>query len=348
MHVPRTAYVHHLDPIAIHFTDSFGIRWYGLAYVAGFLITYFLISWFVKLKISELKKDQVADFTTVVAVVGVMLGGRIGFMLFYNWDAFSRNPSIFFDFLGGGMSSHGAFAGLILAVWGYAKFTKKSFLGLGDNLVTVAPAGVFLGRLANFINGELYGRKTDASIGMKFPEELNHVVESPDGRYLMFSVGQFREIASKAEELLPNFSSQLETVITQAQATGRYSHAMAADLLISTSRDNPDFRVILGEYLTVRHPSQIYQALVEGLGIFILLMFIRLKWRDLYHGVLSGVFFIVYGIGRIAVENYREPDSELIGSMSKGQFYSIFMIVVGAAFLVYAFIAKRRTVLPES
>ncbi len=345
---PLATWVHHLDPIAIHFTESFGIRWYGLAYVAGFLIAYFLICWFVKLKISELKKEQVADFITVVAVVGVMLGGRLGFQLFYNRDAFLANPAIFFDFLGGGMSSHGAFAGLILATWGYAKFTKKSFLGLGDNLVTVAPAGVFLGRMANFINGELYGRKTDASIGMKFPEELNHVVETTDGRYLKFSVEDFRAIATKAGEILPNLLNQLESVITQAQANGRFPHAAASELLIHTSRENPDFRAVLAEYLTVRHPSQIYQALVEGLAIFVLLMAIRLKWRDLYHGVLSGIFFVVYGIGRIVVENYREPDSELIGTMSKGQFYSIFMTVIGIGFLIYAFVAKRRTVLPES
>jgi phosphatidylglycerol:prolipoprotein diacylglycerol transferase len=345
MHGFLATYVHHLDPIAIHFTESFGIRWYGLAYVAGFLIAYFLLCWFVKLKVSELKKDQVADFITAVAVVGVMLGGRFGYMLFYNWDAFSRNPAIFFDFLGGGMSSHGAFAGLILAVWGYAKFTKKSFLGLGDNLVCVAPAGVFLGRLANFINGELYGRETTFTMGMKFPEELNHVVESPNGRYLKYSIENFREITANAGEILPDLTNKFEAVIAQAQSAGRFPHAAAAELLINTSRENSDFRAILAEYLTVRHPSQIYQALVEGFAIFVLLMAIRLKWRHLYQGVLSGIFFFVYGIGRILVENYREPDSELIGAMSKGQFYSIFMIGMGVVFLVYAFVTKRRNML---
>ncbi len=342
-------YVHHFDPFAIQFTESFGIRWYGLAYVAGFLVAYLLLSRFVKLGISELKKEQVSDFITVVAVAGVMLGGRLGYMFFYNWENFSADPKIFFDFLGGGMASHGAFVGLTLSVLVYALITRKSFLGLGDNLVTVAPAGVFFGRLANFINGELYGRETDSALAMKFPDELNEVITSDQGiKVWKYSMADFDALVARAGEVAPELATQMSSAVSNAMASGASTHFAAMSLIVDTSRENEGFRGLLGEILTPRHPSQLYEALIEGLLLFGLLIAIRLKWRDLYHGILSGIFFIAYGVGRIAVENFREPDSELIGAMSKGQFYSIFMIVLGIVFLLYALIAKRRTVLPAT
>ena len=171
-------YVHHLDPFAIRFTETFGIRWYGLAYVAGFLAAFFLLRWFVRLGACELKESQVGDFVTLCAIVGTMLGGRLGYMLLYNFDEFVAHPLSFFNFLGGGMSSHGGIAGIMAVAWIYAWRTKKSWAGLGDNLVTVAPVGVLCGRIANFINGELYGRATDSKFAMKFPDELSELAPS--------------------------------------------------------------------------------------------------------------------------------------------------------------------------
>lgn len=340
------SYVHHLDPFAIQFTESFGIRWYGLAYVAGFLVAFFLIRWFVRIGASELKESQVADFITILAIFGVMLGGRLGYMLLYNFDELVSNPRAFFDVLGGGMSSHGGIAGVTIVAWLYARYTKTSWAGLGDNLVTVAPVGVFFGRLANFVNGELYGRRTDSSLAMKFPGELSEVVRTPNGLDWMFPTAQLRELAERAGEAAPGLSGKVDSAISLAMASGQDAHRPVVQLIQEAALGAPAFRAMLGEILTPRHPSQLYEALVEGLVIFLIMLAVRLKWKNLYHGVLTGLFFVLYAIGRIAVENFREPDSGHIGNLTKGQFYSTFMIVVGIAFLVYGFTRKRRNKLP--
>ena len=128
----------------------------------------------------------------------------------------------------------------------------------------------------------------------------------------------------------------------QALASGYDAHMAVVGLVQETSRENPVFRTALGEILTPRHPSQLYEALVEGLILFLILLAIRVRWKNAYHGVITGIFFILYAIGRIAVENFREPDSEMIAGMTKGQFYSIFMMFVGIAFLAHGFVKKRR------
>lgn len=339
-------YVHHLDPFAIQFTETFGIRWYGLAYVAGFVAAFLLIRWFVKIGASELKDSQVADFITVLAIFGVMLGGRLGYMLLYNFDELVSNPRSLFDVLGGGMSSHGGIAGMTLVAWIYARKTKTSWAGLGDNLVTVAPVGVFFGRIANFVNGELYGRRTDHSLAMKFPDELTEVVATPQGTEWMYPTERLEALAAKAGEVAPGLAEKIDSVISQAGAGGFDAHRSVVRLIQETSLENPAFRDMLGEILTPRHPSQLYEAFVEGLLIFVIMLSVRLKWKNLYHGVLTGLFFVLYAIGRIAVENFREPDSGYIGSLTKGQFYSTFMIVIGFAFLIYGFTRKRTNQLP--
>lgn len=341
-------YVHHLDPFAIQFTETFGIRWYGLAYVTGFLAAFLLIRWFVKIGASELKESQVADFVTILSVFGVMLGGRLGYMLLYNFEELLSNPASFFDVMGGGMSSHGGIAGMTIVAWIYAKKTKVSWLGLGDNLVTVSPVGVFFGRIANFVNGELFGRKTDGPIAMKFPEELSEVVAAPNGFDWMFPTSQLRDLAERAGETSPGLLGKVDAAISTAMTNGYDAHRAVVGLIQDASAENPAFRSMLGEILTPRHPSQLYEAVVEGLLIFLIMLAVRLKWKNLYHGVLTGLFFILYAIGRITVENYREPDSGHIAGLTKGQFYSTFMIVMGIAFLVYAFTRKRRNQIPSA
>jgi len=335
------AYVHHFDPFAIRFTETFGIRWYGLAYVAGFVAAFFLIRWFVRIGASELKESQVGDFITLCAVLGTMLGGRLGYMLLYNFDELVSDPSSFFDILGGGMSSHGGMAGITIVAWFYARFTGTSWAGHGDNLVTVAPVGVFFGRLANFVNGELYGRPTDAPVGMKFPDELTELKPGPNGLEWRFPTAQLRELAANAREAAPGLVEKIDSAVAKALAGGHDAHFAVVELVQETSRENAAFREILGGILTPRHPSQLYEALVEGLILFVLMLAIRLKWRKAWHGVITGTFFILYGIGRILVEGYREPDSSLIAGMTKGQFYSIFLMAAGVAFLVYGVTAKR-------
>lgn len=339
-------YIHHLDPFAIQFTETIGIRWYGLAYVAGFFVAFLLFRWFATIGVSEVRKEQVADFITIVALLGTMLGGRLGFMLLYNFDELLSHPLSFFDFLGGGMSSHGGIFGITIVAWFYARYTKKSWLGLGDNLVVVAVVGVFFGRIANFINGELYGRITQSALAMKFPEELHEVVRTESGSHWLFSAEQMREVAEKAGDAAPGLLEQVDATAAGAMASGHDAHHAVASLLVEVSRENEGFRAVLGEILNPRHPSQLYEAAVEGLLLFVILLAIRLRWKDLYHGVITGIFFILYAIGRISVENFREPDSGHIMGLTKGQFYSLFMILVGAAFLAFGLHAKRRTRIP--
>lgn len=341
MHTLPATYVHHLDPIAIPISGDFGIRWYGLAYVAGFMAAFFLMRWFVRIGASELKESQVGDFITVCAVFGTMVGGRLGYMLLYNFDELAANPLSFFDVLGGGMSSHGGMAGITITAWFYARYTKTSWAGHGDNLVTVAPVGVFFGRLANFVNGELYGRPTDSRFAMKFPEELNDLTKTAGGLEWKFPTGQLRELAAKAGDAAPGLAAKVEAASVDAIAAGNDPHFAVVELIQAASRQSTAFRELLGGILTPRYPSQLFEAAVEGLILFLIMLAIRLKWKNAWHGTLTGTFFLLYAIGRILVENYREPDSGMIAGMTKGQFYSIFLIVAGVGFLAYGFLTKR-------
>jgi phosphatidylglycerol:prolipoprotein diacylglycerol transferase len=341
MHTFLATYVHHLDPIAIPVSGDFGIRWYGLAYVAGFMAAFFLMRWFVRIGASELKESQVGDFITLCAVFGTMVGGRLGYMLLYNFDELAANPLSFFDVLGGGMSSHGGMAGITITAWFYARYTKTSWAGHGDNLVTVAPVGVFFGRLANFVNGELYGRPTSSPLAMKFPDELNELTNTAAGLEWKFPTGQLRELAAKAGDAAPGLAQKVEAASADAIAAGNDPHFAVVEVIQAASRQSPAFRELLGGILTPRYPSQLFEAAVEGLLMFVIMLAIRLKWKKAYHGTLTGAFFILYAIGRIAVENYREPDSGMIAGMTKGQFYSIFLIVAGVGFLAYGFLTKR-------
>jgi len=300
-------YLHNLDPVLIQFTDKLAIRWYGLAYVLSFVLGFFLLRHLVRKGYSEMKEDQVADFITFCALFGVMLGGRLGYMLFYDFDNFIHAPWIFFYLLNGGMASHGGILGLVGFTWYYARRHKLSWLGVGDNLVVVAPIGLFLVRMANFINGELYGRVTSVSWAMKFPQAI-------------FDMSPVR-----LQELL--------------SATGlSYPDAV----IVANRNGDAAVQLVLREFLEPRHPSQFYEAGLEGLALFAILLFVRLRWKNLYHGVLTGLFFIFYAVFRISAENFREPDAALILGLPRGQFYSLFMILIGALFIVAAFKNKRR------
>jgi phosphatidylglycerol:prolipoprotein diacylglycerol transferase len=308
-------YVHDLSPFLIQFTEKIGIRWYGLAYVLGFLAVYMLIRMFIRRKYyNDIKESQLADFITYGAIFGVMIGGRLGYMLFYNWSEFSSNPLIFFKFLDGGMSSHGGILGLVIFTWVYAWKNRISWTGIGDQLCTAAPIALCFGRLANFINGELYGRATQAWCAMQFPEEI-------------------RDPAFKFGD-----------VVNREVAPLMGGEEFTAQQVIDASRDSPEIRQILGEYLTPRHPSQLYQAALEGLSLLAILLFVRLRFRNVPNGVLTGLFFIFYAIFRIIGEQFREPESGMgpFGVLTKGQFLSTFMIGIGLVFIVWAVRARRR------
>jgi phosphatidylglycerol:prolipoprotein diacylglycerol transferase len=290
-------YVHHLSPFIVEFRPGIGIRWYRLAYVLAFVCGYWLYKRLAKLGYSQLAPEKVGDFITWAALAGVMVGGRLGYILFYTPREALHDPLIIFKVWEGGMSSHGGILGLVLFTYYHARRHYLSWPGLGDNLVVVAPLGIFFGRCANFINGELYGRATQVAWAMQFPGEL---YDSP-------------ELSDRARIALQ--IDGLDTMIAQAHA-------------------DPRTREVLAGILTPRHPSQIYEAALEGVVLFCLLLFLRLKTRQ-PRGVITGAFFILYAILRIIGEFFRQPDAWHIGWLTAGQFLSLFLVLIGVAFVVY-------------
>jgi len=167
-------YVHNLDPVLLQIAGPFAVRWYGLAYLAGFLGGYFLWKRLSREGLFQVPVADLQNFVVLFAVLGVFLGGRLGYMLFYGWQDLARDPLSLFRVWEGGMSSHGGMIGVILFAWWYARKHRHSFLNLTDNLATVVPIGLLFGRLANFINGELWGRITTVPWAVIFPAEAGY------------------------------------------------------------------------------------------------------------------------------------------------------------------------------
>jgi phosphatidylglycerol:prolipoprotein diacylglycerol transferase len=211
----------------------------------------------------------------------------------------------------GGMSSHGGMLGLLAFTFYYAWRHKISWTNLGDNLVVTAPIGLFFGRCANFINGELYGRATNVSWAMQFPKELTE------------NVGEAERAIIACRQIDPTLSS--------------------SEAIVVAVRHEPQVKEVLRGILTPRHPSQLYEAFFEGMVLFGILLFVRTRTRQ-PNGVLTGLFFICYAIFRIIVENFREPDASLIAGFTRGQFFSFFLIAIGLAFVI---VAKLRPTFPK-
>ena len=298
---PTDFYIHQLSPFIVHFWGNFGLHWYGFAYVMAFLCGYWLYHRLAAEGYGELPPEKVADFITLAAIFGVMLGGRLGWIVFYGWDKVRAHPLDAFKVWEGGMASHGGILGLVVFTWVYARWQKVSWPGIGDNLVVVAPIGLFFGRVANFINGELWGRIITAPNpppwAMRFPKELE---------------GSQPELVARA-----------------------YAHDPAA------------LHALAGPgMLPLRHPSQLYEAGLEGVVLFTVLYVVRTRMRAPV-GVLTGLFMICYATLRIIGEQFREPDVGIAPTwgLTRGQFLSLFMYGIGAGFVVYA-LATRRYQLP--
>ena len=298
------SYVHDLSPFLLDFGNGFGLRWYGLAYVAAFIIGYWIYLWLARRGYSDLAPSQIGDFITGVALFGVILGGRLGYMVFYDWDAFCANPLIFFKFWDGGMSSHGGILGVMAFTYIYSRMKRVSWRNIGDNLVVVVPLGLFLGRCANFVNGELFGRVTSVPWAVQFPKEL---FDAPP--------------------------ETAELAVTQARAINP-AWVSVTDV-VEKARVSPALRNQLAGILSPRHPSQLYEALLEGAVLFAILWILRTRFR-LPNGMLMGIFFIAYAALRIAGEFFREPDAALTFALTRGQFLSVFLILIGSACIVSA------------
>ena len=301
---PVAYYIHQLSPFIVRFSGDFGLHWYGFAYVMAFVVGYWLYHRLAVQGYGELPPEKVADFITLGALFGVMLGGRLGYIIFYGWNMVRANPLNVFKLWEGGMSSHGGILGLVIFTYVYARWQRISWPGVGDNLVVVAPIGLFFGRLANFVNGELWGRIITSPQpppwAMRFPKEL-----------------------------VDNLPSGMSPEYAESLVAGAYRHDPAA-------------LVQLANVLPLRHPSQLYEAGLEGVVLFTTLYVVRTRLRAPV-GMLTGIFMIAYAALRIVGEQFRQPDVGIAFTwgLTRGQFLSLFMFLIGGAFVAYALVTRR-------
>ena len=244
-----------IDPTLVQ-VGPFAIRWYALAYIVGIVLGWRMLRRLAALPTPVADQRQVDDFVTW-ATLGVVLGGRLGYVLFYRPGFYLANPLEILAVWTGGMSFHGGALGVILATWLYGRQQRLDVLGFGDRLASVVPLGLFFGRCANFINSELWGRVSDVPWAMVFPN------------------------------------------------------------------GGPE----------PRHPSQLYQAFMEGLVLFALLQWlVRVPALRARRGFLTGVFIAGYGVARIIGEFFRQPDAHLgflFAGATMGQLLSVPMLLVG-------------------
>jgi phosphatidylglycerol:prolipoprotein diacylglycerol transferase len=263
-----------IDPVAIAI-GPFAIRWYALAYVVGILL-----GWWVMIRLAALPgktgealmpRRAVDDFV-VWATLGIVLGGRLGYVLFYDFPVFAEHPLQIFAVWKGGMSFHGGLIGVVTAIWLFARVRRLPFLTVGDLVCAVVPIGLFFGRLANFVNGELWGRPTDEPWGMIFCNE--QILRLHDGRCLAGTIP--------------------------------------------------------------RHPSQLYEATLEGIVLFAVLMLLVRGGALKRPGFVAGAFLTGYGVARIVSEFFRQPDIQLgflVGGATMGQLLSIPVLLAGLYFI---------------
>lgn len=347
------AYVHNLSPFAIQFTETFGIRWYGLAYLSGFVFGYYAILLMTRRKGTLFKEESIADFTTYVAI-GVLLGGRLGYCLFYAPDLFTAFDNSF-PYWGalkvneGGMASHGGILGVMAVCFFYARSHKIPVLHCMDLVVFGGSIGFFFGRIANFINGELYGRAAPEgpAWAVKFPQEMILWMQKdfPKLTTLGPAVEALHEVKSESGEVIP-----LTTSLWQ-QWMGAYGndfvarqhiHEVVDQLIKAVQHGNAAVVAALAQVLTPRHPSQIYQAFLEGLFVFLILCWM---WRKPQKpGVIGGWFGVLYCVARIIGEQFRMPDAHIgfqLFGLTRGQWLSIGLLLIA---IIWLAICYRRPV----
>ena len=322
------SYIHSLSPFAIQITDTLGLRWYGLAYLVGFLIAWLLIRRFSEKGITPLTKEQAGDFV-LSSVLGVIIGGRLGYVLFYNpellitfesslpwWEALAIHK--------GGMSSHGGMLGVLGTMVYWSKKHHISLPHLMDIGPYVAIPGLCLGRVANFVNGELWGRRLPEHIqenapwwSVKYPTEITEVwTRFPDTHQ------------HKLNALL-----ELETTVLGGN---NFYHNVVQEAY----KGNQVVIETVTPLLTAWYPSQLFQAATNGLLLFIALSMIW--WKPKKEGVVAGWFLTIYGLFRVLTEAYRQPDEgvSLIVGLTRGQILSVLMVVAGVALI--SLFSKRR------
>ena len=270
--ITTSHWANHLSPFLWEFAPGYGIRYYGLAYVLGFLIGYWLLARYSRAGRSPLDRDQNGDLLFAL-VLGVLLGGRLGYFFLYAPATLLGDPLVFFRVWDGGMASHGGFIGVLLAMLWFARRTRTSAWSLADLIATITPPGLLLGRIANFINGELWGNVSNVPWAVVFP--------------------------------------------------------------LSAAPGTPDSQI------APRHPSQLYEATLEGLIplIYLQLRFWCSRTAREKPGQLAGEFLVLYAVGRVICEQFREPDRDIapiVAGLSRGTFYSLFVLLAGIVIVLWA------------
>lgn len=306
------AWLHTIDPYAIQLWEGGPIRWYGLSYLAGFLIAYLLVRRVAKVGVSTLDYRRAGDLIITFAI-SIVVGGRLGYVAFYKPHLLAEFSSSLpfwgaLDIAGGGMSSHGGMIGGLLGAWWFAYRHKQPVLHTFDLLCFAAPLGLFCGRVANFINGELIGRACPPGfpLAVQFPQEVYETAEIYDAMTMAYG----RELPRNWLDLLQSGNEALQ----QAAAA----------------------------VLPTRHPSQLYAATLEGLVVFAVLAVLWIKPKR--PGTIVGGFGIAYAVMRLINENFRQPDAHLglqaLG-LSRGQWLSIPLLLIGVGILVWVY--RRKT-----
>lgn len=336
--------VHDLDPFALQISGDFGIRWYGLSYMVGFICAYFVIQWLVQKQRAGMNAQMVGDFITYGAI-GTLVGGRLGYCLFYAPDLFLKfKPD--FPFWGvlavneGGMASHGGMIGIVVACILFARRYSVNALYLFDLVAVAGPIGIFFGRIANFINGELVGRpcSPDFPLAVKFPQDIemwpsNQFAKLPDLATVTEKIGIPRE---QWLELVDKFRFDA--------AAREQVYGTLKKIVVEIQNGNIPAKEAIEPLLTPRHPSQLYAAFGEGLLLFLVLFFLWRKPRK--PGFIGAVFIMLYALVRIVDEHFRMPDAHIglqAMDLSRGQWLSIGMFVIG---LILMFVWSRAGSLP--
>ncbi len=330
------AYLHRLDPFAWRISGDFGIRWYGIAYAAGFVCLYLFATRLARRGRIVLTPEQVGDYV-MYAVAGVLLGGRLGWVLFYHpsalWTFTSSAP--WWEVLAinrGGMASHGGMLGVIIAMAIFARRNRINPFGLLDVSALLVPLGLFFGRLANFINGELRGQPCGPSfpLAVRFPHEIVEEWGVAEFRAAPGLADYFNIPPLRWQEFLRSVEERVPTAVAQFQ---QYQY----DLLAAVRAGNQQVISIVEPMLVARHPSQLYQALAEGIVLGAVLCFVFFVVRPKRYGVVGCWFLIIYGILRIITEIWRLPDEgiERVLGLSRGQWLSVAMVIAGALALVW-------------
>lgn len=339
------AWVHNLDPFLIQFSETFGIRWYGLAYMFGFISGALIMAFLSKRGRRTLPTEQITDFITYV-VLGTMIGGRLGYAIFYSPDLLT-DFSAKFPFWGvlavweGGMASHGGIIGVILASALYAKRHKVNWLHLGDLTTLGGGIGIFCGRVANFINGELAGRTVQSNISwaVKFPSDLYRWIGSERARLsgLTDVVKDFNVTPETWTQWLHQIAAGGGTGGSASSAARAQISATLEQVIAAVQSGNAAVAAKLQPFLEARHPSQLYEALLEGLLLFVVCL---IAWRKPRKpGVIGGIFLTTYSLVRIFGEQFRMPDAHIgfeVFGLTRGQILSIFMFFASATFLWWA------------